>query len=120
MDWSAVALNALKIRYYWSPQAGGKRKDDGILTYTIDIGQMMMAPRLESFELHCKYLRLHNYSTITRQDLEDKKLKIILGSEKEFKRKDAAWLKSVGLVIEHEKYSGWTAKNVFDTQSSEA
>ena len=87
----------LAVEWYAAPHPGLYRdRFSPAYDSTLDIANLMLAPRLRTFTICCPKLKLQNFSMITRQAYEARKLDLILLSMEEFAEEDAAWLRELG------------------------
>ena len=95
IDWSRVSLDSLTIG---DPAASSKEMgaDDYL---SLDVAQMLLAPRLQSFSLFCNRIQLHKFSEISRQTLEARKFTLRLMCRAFFSHDESAWLQSLGLKL---------------------
>ena len=94
MDWSGVNLISLTVGDLTA--AEGLSADEWT---SIDVAQMLLAPRLQSFSLYCNRIQLHRFSGISRKTLEASRFNLTLICRELFAQDESAWLESLGLEL---------------------
>ena len=94
MDWSTVSLSSLTIGDPAVSRRDATMSADDFTS--LDVTQMLMAPKLQSLSIHSKRIQLHNFFNVSRQTIKARRFNLILTCRTLLAHDESTWLGSLG------------------------